>query len=220
MLSAKLIRHIKKLRRKGRSVPEISRECSISKSTALRYISGIKIEPKYYQRWLDRRNASKILSEKHWEFAHEDAKSFVDAASREGLALIAASLYWAEGNKKDLSFTNTDSEMIKLFLYILRNIFNIKDEDLKISIRTYEDLDANECLKFWSGVVGIKLDRNNTSINVLEGSKKGKLKYGMCRVRVRRGGLLLKKFSAIIKRVISLIDAPVVQGIEQGTPKP
>lgn len=220
MLSRELLGRIKELRKKGRSIPEISRECEVPKSTVLRHIAGIKIEPEYYQRWLDRRNSGKIVSEKNWNLAHKNAESFIDSISRKELALIAASLYWAEGNKKDFSFTNTDSDMIKVFLFVLRNCFDVRDENLKISIRIYEDLDLEECLIFWSGIVGLKLVKENTSINILSGSKKGKLKYGMCRVRVRKGGLLLKKISAIIKRIINLIEeAPVVQGTEQETPK-
>ena len=50
----------------------------------------------------------------------------------------------------------------------------------------------------------IRLDKN-TSVDVLEGRKKGKLTYGMCRVRIRKGGLLLKEFSAIINHVKNYI---------------
>ena len=116
---------------------------------------------------------------------------------------MGVSLYWAEGAKRDFTFSNTDAEMIKIFVYILKKVFRIKDEDLKISLRIYEDLDKNTCLRYWSKITGIKLGKN-TSIDVLKGKKKGKLEYGMCRIRAKKSGLLLKEFFAIIKRVINL----------------
>lgn len=192
---------IKNLRSQGHSVPEISRECQVPKSTVSRHVKGTDILPEYYPRWLERRNASKIISERNWKLAFQKAEQVMPASlTKKELALIAASLYWAEGAKRDFSFSNTDPEMIKVFISILKNIFQIKNEDLKISIRIYEDLDKTDCLRYWSGITGVILD-HNTSVNVLKGSKKGKLQYGMCRIRVRRSGLLLKEFFAIIRRI-------------------
>ncbi len=184
-------------------MPEISRICKISKSTVSRYVKSVDILPEHYQRWLDRRNASKIISERHWIMAQEKAEQLADSLAREDLAFIAASLYWAEGSKKDFGLSNTDPDLIKLFLYTLRTAFEVQDSDLKISVRIYEDLNKKNCLKFWSRVTGIKLG-NDTSVNVLRGKKKGKLSYGMCRVRVKSGGLLLKEIFCIIKRLNQL----------------
>ncbi|TSC80784.1 MAG: Uncharacterized protein G01um101429_93 [Parcubacteria group bacterium Gr01-1014_29] len=128
----------------------------------------------------------------------------MDCLTRKDLALIATSLYWAEGSKKDFGLSNTDPDLIRLFLYTLRTTFGIQNSDLKISVRIYEDLNKKNCLKFWSEVTGIKLGKE-TSVNVLKGKKKGKLKYGMCRVRVKKGGLLLKEIFCIIKRLNQLI---------------
>ena len=198
------ISEIRSLRARGYSVPEISRMCEISKSTASRYIKNINILPKHYQRWLNRRNASKIISERHWDTAKGKAEQLMDCLTRKDLALIATSLYWAEGSKKDFGLSNTDPDLIRLFLYTLRTTFGIQNSDLKISVRIYEDLNKKNCLKFWSEVTGIKLGKE-TSVNVLKGKKKGKLKYGMCRVRVKKGGLLLKEIFCIIKRLNQLI---------------
>ena len=113
------------------------------------------------------------------------------------------SLYWAEGAKRDFTFLNTDAEMIRIFVYILRKVFKIKDEELKISLRIYEDLDKKTCLRYWSKIIGIRLEIN-TSVDILKGAKKGKLEYGMRRIRAKKSGLLLNEFFAIIKRVINL----------------
>lgn len=193
------------LRKHGYSIPEISRALKISKASSLRYTKNVKILPKFVGRWLARRNASKIMSEKAWSDANKKATNLINNLTSRERKLIASILYWAEGNKSDLSFTNTDPGMISVFMDILRNEFGIKNSDFKISIRIYEDLNIKKCTRFWSEITKINL-KNNVSINILNGKKIGKLKYGMCRVRVKKGGLLLKMISAINKQVIACIS--------------
>ena len=202
--SNEIILKIKDLKQKGHSIPEMQRFLKISKATISRYSKAVEILPEFKQRWLDRRNASKIISERAWNIAQNSASELLPRVETDVLVAIMSSLYWAEGSKNDFSLSNTDPNLIKIFLYCLRNIFQVKDEDLKISIRMYEDLDQNLCIKFWSGVVGFEL-KDRVSINVLKGKKIGKLKYGMCRVRVRKAGLIFKTIFAINSRVTKLI---------------
>ncbi len=199
-----IILKIRGLREKGYSIPEMHRLLKISKATISRYSKGVEILPEFKQRWLDRRNASKIISERAWEIAEKSALELLPRVDRATLVAVMSSLYWAEGSKNDFSLSNTDPGLIKVFLYCLRNIFYVKDEDLKISIRMYEDLDRNSCIKFWSNIVGFDLE-NRVSINILKGKKVGKLQYGMCRIRVRKAGLIFKTIFAINKRVTKLI---------------
>lgn len=72
----------------------------------------------------------------------------------------------------------------------------MKKEDFRISIRIYEDLDKEKCIIYWLSITGLRREQL-ISVNVLQGKKIGKLEYGMCRVRVKKGGNLLKKIKAI-----------------------
>lgn len=201
------IGQIIELRKHGLSFPEISSKLSIPKTTVFRYAHKIPIQKQYYRRWFERRHSSKIMSAKQWSVAETKASQLLQTINNKELALFGAALYWAEGSKKDFGLSNTDPAMITVFLYILRKIFHVPDNDIKISIRIYEDLNRNACIRFWSKTTGIKLGRK-TSINVLRGSKKGKLQYGMCRVRIKKGGMLLKEIHAINKRVSNLTMGP------------
>lgn len=191
-------------RQLGFSVPEIHRALNISKSTVLRYVEGIEILPEFKQRWLDRRNASKIISEKAWEKAYKASEDLVDVVSAKELKLITAALYWAEGAKREFSFINSDAEMVKFFIQGLTKGYGIPLSSINVSLRIFEDIPKDQALWFWSQVTGIRLD-SNTYIDVRAGSKSGKLPYGMCRIKVKKGGLLLKTIFAINKRVISLL---------------
>jgi hypothetical protein len=205
-ISQEKIKKIFELRKQGYSIPELHALLGLPKSTLSKYCRKVEILPEFKERWLERRNASKIISERQVLQAEQQAKALVPAISKESAVLIASSLYWAEGAKKDFSLTNSDPKMIKVFVKILKRSFGIKDEDIKISIRLYEDLAINEATSFWSEVVGFDLT-NKVHINILKGKKVGKLKYGMCRVRVKKAGLLLKTIFAINKLVCNQISS-------------
>jgi hypothetical protein len=195
--SVSLIKH---LRRRGYSIPEISARTEVPKTTVQRYSRDVTIAPQCRARWLARRNASKIMSERAWRIADTHAERLVGAVTKRDMALIGASLYWAEGAKKDFTFTNTDARMVALFSSILRNAFGVPLHQFKVSLRIYEDLDRSVCLRYWSRITGVHLNPK-TTVSVLRGRKVGKLPYGMCRVRVQKSGWLLKELFSIINKV-------------------
>jgi len=123
--------------------------------------------------------------------------------------LFLSALYWAEGSKKDFGLSNTDPGLIRVFVNCLRDLLRIDSKRFRVSIRLYEDLDKDKSLIFWSNVTGIPKE-NFIGFNILPGKKKGKLEYGMCRVRISKGGDLLKKINAINKVVLEKI-APIAQ---------
>lgn len=202
-LTQETISQIRNLRSQGWSLPELKRKFQVGHGTVYRYIQDTKILPKYKQIWLSKRKSSthRMLDEK--QKAKINAKKYVFAINSKEKLLILSSLYWAEGHKKDFSFTNSDPQMIKLFIKYLRDTLETPKERIKLSIRIYEDMNVEVCKKFWLNNSG--LDRSNLgTVNVLFGKKKGKLKHGMCRVRVRKGGSMLKYLTAIKDRVIAI----------------
>lgn len=193
-----IIEKIKFLRSKGYSVPEISREVLVGKTTVFGYIKGVKISSEYISLWLGKRGGSKERRDSKLRVALKNGESLVGNLTKKEKVLILCALYWAEGNKTDFVLTNTDPQLISVFINSLRQVLNITDDQLRISIRLYEDLDKDKSLTFWSQVVGIPKERF-LSTSILSGKKKGKLEYGMCRVRVVKGGDLLKKVMSINK---------------------
>ena len=123
-----------------------------------------------------------------------EAMVVVGELSEKEKLLILTSLYWAEGSKNDFGISNTDPFLIKIFMSGLRELFGVKNEEIRVSIRIYEDINRDEALDFWSKIVNIPKE-DFCSVNVLKGKKNGKLKYGMC--RIRKGGDLLKLVKAI-----------------------
>lgn len=199
------ITKIKMLRAHGHSVPEISKLVLASKTSVLRYITGVQILPEYLAEWSGKRGGSrrrKLIQERQ---AFEDGKDLVSIPSQKEKMLYMAALYWAEGSKGDFGLSNTDPELIRIFVNGLREVYGITDDRMRISVRIYEDLDREQCLDFWSKVVGIDKAKF-VNVNVLSGKKKGKLLYGMCRVRVTKGAFLLKKIIGINKAMVSTMS--------------
>lgn len=198
-ISQKLIGRIKFLRTNGYSIPEISQTLTVARSTVFRHVKDVEILPSFYRILMSKRGGSirrKLIKEQK---ALEEAKQFTGLTDREKTLFLSA-LYWGEGSKKDFGLSNTDPNMVRVFVTILRQTLGIADDRLRVSVRIFEDLDKDKCLSFWSEVVGIPKERF-VGVNVLVGKKKGKLVYGMCRIRVKKGGDLLKKLTAINKIV-------------------
>jgi len=208
-LTSSKIQKIKDLRGHGQSLPEISKALNVSKTTVFRYIKDVKISPEFLTEWSIKRGGSrkrKLLKETK---AFEEGKTLVGNLSNKEKLLFLSALYWAEGSKKDFGLSNTDPMLIKIFVTGLREMFGITDDQLRISIRLYEDLDKNKSLSFWSQVVNMPKEKF-IGVNVLVGKKKGKLEHGMCRVRVLKGGDVLKKVKGINKAVVEAF-VPIAQ---------
>ena len=201
LISKENILLIKDLRRKGYSLPEIKKEVDVGYGSIFRYVQGVKILPQYHKTWFGKRGGSikrKILAQ---EKASQKAKKLITALSLKEKIIFFSAIYWGEGSKGDFGLSNSDPEMISILIIGLRELFSIATKDLRVSIRIYEDLNKDMCLKFWSKITGVKIE-DFVSITILPGKKKGKLPHGMCRIRVLKGGNLLKYIKAIKDEVI------------------
>ncbi len=203
------IRKIKLLRSQGHSIIEIGNELKRPKTTIFRYIQDVKVLPEFLKNWAGKRGGSKkrqLLKEKK---SLEEARELISELSYREKFILLSALYWGEGSKKSFGLSNTDPNLIRVFIACLKDVFKIDKTRLRVSIRIYEDLNKEKCLDFWSGITGIQKE-NFVNVNILAGKKKGKLEYGMCRVRVLKGGDFLKKIVGVNKVITDLI-VPIAQ---------
>ena len=199
------LKRIEFLRSRGYSLPEISQLTKVPKSTVFRYVNDIKILPEYLDNWYGKRGGRRKRKERKILAATQEGKKLVKRLSIKEKVLVLAMLYWAEGGKNDFNFTNTDGEMVRVFVKILKEKFMVNDDRLRINLRLYEDLDEDICKEYWAKIIGIPTNQI-LSINRLPGKKMGKLKYGMCRVRILKGGDVLKQINGIIKAVSGVLS--------------
>ena len=108
--------------------------------------------------------------------------------------IVGVILWWTEGTKSRLDkrwknswshnveVTNTNPEMIKVFLDFLRKDIGIEENNLKLQLQIHENDDQKELERYWSNITKIPISRFNKTIIRPEGKKVGKSK-GTCKIR-------------------------------------
>ena len=204
-LSDAIVEKIREFRRMGNSVPEISNQLGVGRGSVLKYIIGVEVDSRLAPYWRGKRGGSVRRMEEAWNKARIRAKTGVDDLDNSTKLLVLTSLYWAEGSKADFSFMNSDPEMVALFVRLIKEILRVKKDQIRSSIRIYSGMDELKVKDFWSKMLNIDLKMfGNTEI--VKGNKRGKLIHGMCRIRVLKGGDLLKYLVAVRERIIAKIS--------------
>lgn len=119
---------------------------------------------------------------------------------QERLLISGVMLYWAEGSKKNnnyVAFSNSDPEMVRLFLSFLRGICGVQESRLHLLLHIYTDQNEKELKNFWSEITKIPSSQfNKTYIHQGKvGNYKKKSQYGT--ISLRYGDK--KLFDQIIK---------------------
>ena len=127
------------LRLVGRSIPEISREIGVAKTTVQRYVVNIKVPQEYQELLRQKQGGAKMrasaLRSKTYCYAQELLK---EPSERDRLMLLVG-LYWGEGTKKDFGIINSDPALIQSFTCSLSCI-GVAKERLSISLRVHSDI--------------------------------------------------------------------------------
>jgi transcriptional regulator with XRE-family HTH domain len=160
------------LRKKGYSLKEIAERFNISKSTASLWLRDIQVSSAGLKRLknisdIGRNKAAETNKRKkkvRWQEISDRSMIFKKNLSDcdiEKCKLLLAMLYWGEGAKTGsrLTFINSDPNMVKVYLFLLRKSFNIKIEKLKGVIHLHCYHKQNEMIDYWSKIT--KIDKKN-----------------------------------------------------------
>jgi len=200
--SAEKIKELKKLRKRGYSINELVEKLLIPRTTVWHHIRNVKILPKYLPILNAKRGGSAKLKQKNWEIARIKAQELLKSPNKNFLIAITM-LYWGEGSKKVCEFINSDGKMIKLYLTVLRKTFNIPEKDIKPTMRIFSGMDKKECLNYWSHITKISKDKFLVRFN--DGGKRGRTKYGMCRITIKKGSNVLKLMHSLRDQIFEKI---------------
>ena len=199
-----IIKQVQKLRSKGYSILEISKKVGKSKSIISKYTQKVNILPRYQKILKAKQGGSKWKSSLEWKEAQIKSKNLIKNISQKEKLLILASLYWGEGTKSELNIINSDFNMLKIVVSCLKDL-GIVDSEIKATIRIYEDLDFKNVVKFWSKALNLPQECFK-NVNILKGKKAGKLKNGMCRIRVEKSSRYFKLIMSLIERIKILLS--------------
>lgn len=159
------------LRKKGYSYSEILKEISVSKSTLSLWLKDVVLSVSAQKRLENQFTIGQLksaeMSKERTRQKEEVAKKEAHRTMQKFYATIAtqkiwcALLYWCEGAKSSgrISFTNSDPEMMKVFIKLFRTSFHVDEKKFRMNIHLHSYHDAQQILNFWSGITEIPLSQ-------------------------------------------------------------
>ncbi len=103
-----------------------------------------------------------------------------------------------------MSLTNSDPELVKMFLRFLKEYCEVPDGRIKISIRMFAHQNEKELKEFWSRQAGIKVSNFGKSYQGISRSSMGRrpynrLEHGVVQITVADTNLFHKIMGYIEK---------------------
>jgi len=163
------------LRQEGWSVNDVALELGIARSTAWQWVRHLPLDADS-ERARSKREHAKLMLDGRWARHREardarraaivaEAAATVRDVRATDLMVIGALLYWAEGSKgkpwrefQNLTFTNSDPRLIRLYLAFL-GAAGVSPCAVKFRLAIHESADVPGALAWWSDVVGVPAER-------------------------------------------------------------
>lgn len=140
----------------------------------------------------------------------------VGELSERDIWMIGLGLWVGEGSKttEQIRLANSDPKVIALWVRWLQEICGLHEENIFLTLHTYEDVDEERCKKYWREITGLpsvhfgktQVDfRKNKSL-----AKKGSLPYGTVHISVRsmgdsqKGVKLYRRFKGWISAILDI----------------
>jgi predicted transcriptional regulator len=205
-------RRARELRAEGCSVKEIERHLGVARSSVSRWVKDVQLGDE------QRRALAARVTEGRLQAAERKARAarLVRAEhqqegrrlARERDASYAAGcmLYWAEGEKSRcrLSVSNSDVDLLRLFVGFVRDHFDVPDDKMRIHCHLFADhLERQvEIEEFWLTALGLppaRLGKSvvNTYSKYSEKKRKNKLPHGTCKLTVNSTKVVQTVFGSI-----------------------
>jgi hypothetical protein len=153
------------LRRKGYSLKELSDQLKISKATASLWSRNIVLNERARMRlvMVKRRGQlagarSRKLQTKTFEENYLKEASLEIQSNPNYNKIICAMIYWCEGGKNaksGVAFTNSDPKLIRTFLKLLREGFDLDESKFHPCIHLHSYHSPQKQLDFWAKVTDI-----------------------------------------------------------------
>lgn len=163
-----------KLRKQGLSYSEIKEKIPVSQATLSLWLKSVILSEVHTKRLEDRIKKGQIKGAKmrrqkrisDTQEIYRAAKQDIGRISRRELWLMGTALYWAEGTKAKsyrpscgLIFSNSDPEMIRVFLKWLTDVCEVPLQKIKFEIYIHKNHESriNAVKKYWAEATSFSL---------------------------------------------------------------
>ncbi len=156
------------LRRQGYSINEIYKKLGVSKGSVSSWVSHITLSENAQQKIKDkkRKGREKAYKIKKLNTNHKKAnikknsQKIVDSLSetKTSKKVLCSLIYWCEGASDldgKVDFTNSDPELIKTFLTLLRSVYDIDESKFRVLMHLHSYHNEEKQKQFWSNVTGM-----------------------------------------------------------------
>jgi len=156
-----------RLRKEGKSVPEIATKLNVAKSSVSVWVRNVPLSPTAEKILLKKISAGQLAGGKsrHNAVLRREAEYLQLAleeinrttSTKQHHLNYCALIYWCEGAKSAncVDFTNSDAQLVSLFLKLFRSCFAISESRLRVSLHVHDYHDIDTQINFWSKVTSI-----------------------------------------------------------------
>lgn len=196
------------LRRKGKSLNEISKLLKVAKSSVSVWVRNVILTEKekrklFLNSWtreaIEKRRDARLKNENaRRRKIIEEAETEIKKISDKELFIIGVILYWAEGGKTKrglVRLANSDPNLIKIAMCFFRDICQVREEKFRAHIHTHSHINVNKALMYWSNITSIpqsQFYKTYSKPSVASKNKKDSLPYGTVDIVICDTTLFLK----------------------------
>jgi DNA-binding transcriptional regulator YdaS (Cro superfamily) len=206
------------MRAEGRSIKEIERLLGVARSSVSRWVKDVQLGDAQRHALAARVTEGRLQAAQRKAHAArllraEDQREGRRLAQElDGLYVAGCMLYWAEGEKNRcrLSVSNSDVELLCIFVDFLRKHFDVSSAAMRIHCHLFADHIARqrEIEQFWLNALGLpaaSLGKSvvNTYSKYSQKKRRNKLPYGTCKLTVNSTKIVQTIFGSIpgVRRV-------------------
>ncbi len=196
--SKRIIEGLKQDRLRGLSISQLMEKYALAKTTIWHHIHDIKVPKDKMAEIRSRQGGSKERKEKEIERAQKHAQILLADMDEDIVWLpFMIGLYWGEGTKGAFVFTNTDEDMLRIFMKFLYKYLSMTSDDIDVWVRINSKLkNSTKVRRHWADVIGVPLSQ--VKINLDSRHNLYRTKYGICRVYLKKGSYQLKLMHCLI----------------------
>lgn len=211
------------LRKEGNTYSEIMKVIPVAKSTLSEWLKQVGMVKEVKQVFTEKRRLASLrggLAKRNQRIEKSNkifdlAEKEIGKLSKRELWLLGIALYWAEGSKEKeghpgsgISFSNSDYQMVNLFLKWLLEIVNVPKEEIGFEIYIHDSYrnEVGRFQRYWSQKTGLPLKHFGTvyykRIKINTKRKNiGDLYNGQLRVKVCRSSSLNRQVTGWVRGI-------------------
>lgn len=183
----KIVEKARLYRKKGLSLRAIEKQLGVPNSTISKWVRDVRSDNRFYKkaRFLEKEGKNKLA------YLLKNYKVDKDKAK-----ILLSLLYWCEGSKYPssncMAFSNSDSLMMKTFIKLLRNGFDIDEKKFRVRLQLHSTHNIINESKYWSELLGIPMGQFGKPTITTPKNKRKRLNYrGTCTIKYYDVKLLL-----------------------------